>query len=138
MLLVGGYWDVMIGAQFFVHRQLETLRPEMLRVARHDAEIMAAHWDPDAVITFLDPESLKVWPEAGRKNFMDLLRPLGSYPGSHEEESALYVNATEVNGPFFIRGTCRETVRCTEGRTTLSFTLARPLSGPWRVVDIAG
>ena len=136
-LLVGVYCAAMLSARFVLRHELEGMRPEMLRLARHDAEAMASHWDPASIVSFLDPKSLEYWPEAGRQNLMNILQPLGSFLGPGEEQSTVRINPGEFGTSFFIRGTCQEVVRCTEGRATFSFTLVRPFSGPWRVVDLS-
>ena len=136
-LLVAGYCAAMGGAPFVLHRELESTRPAMLRLARHDAEVMAAHWDPESIPTFLDAKALESWPDAGRQNLMNLLRPLGTYLGPGEEGSGVFFDPTRIGASDCIRGTCQEAVRCTEGRTVFYFALARPLFGPWRVVDFS-
>ena len=136
-VLVVGYCAAMLCVPFVLHRELENTRPAMLRLARDDAEAMAIRWDPDAITTFLDAKALESWPDAGRRNLMNLLRPLGTYLGPGEEGSGVFFDPTRIGASDCIRGTCQEAVRCTEGRTIFYFALARPLFGPWRVVDFS-
>ena len=113
------------------------MRPEMLGLARQDAANLAARWDPDSITGFLDPKSLEYWPEAGRQNLMNILRPLGSYLGPGEEQATVRMNPDRFGTSYFIYGNCQEVVRCSEGRATFYFTLVRPFFGPWRVVDLS-
>lgn len=136
-LAVGSYWVAMIGAHFVLHRGLESMRPTLALLARKDAETVAANWDPNALPTFLDAGALNAWPDAGRQNLMNVLRPLGSYLGPGDEDALVSTRADQIGTRFFIRGTCHETLRCTEGRVTFLFAFARPISGPWRAVDLS-
>ena len=135
-LLVGGYCIFMLSAELLLRHSLEGMQKTMSRIAQDDMRTLAAQWNPDALKTVLDTEALQGWNVAGREGFMDALRPLGTYLGPGDEDAGVFVDIGGIGTSSFVRGECRETVRCSEGRATLGFLLLRPWFGPWRVVTV--
>ena len=68
---------------------------------------------------------------------MRTIRPLGTYLVSSDEGARAVFYYDSSAKALMVHGECRETVRCTNGHATFSFSMQRPLAGGWRVVQLS-